>query len=148
MLVKLAPPTMADLLAVSAWFPLLNSGAQARVRDELREVDVPQGGALCRTGDTPVHWYGAIEGLLKWTVTSGDGRSVTLGGLVPDAEVVPDLFAPIQDRRALCAVVDRLNQRFGQDTVRYGLLPPHHVPYTGAKIAFGRIPTHFSGAVA
>ena len=29
----------------------------------------------------PVHWYGAIEGLLKWTVTSGDGRSVTLGGL-------------------------------------------------------------------
>ena len=29
----------------------------------------------------PVHWYGAIEGLLKWTVPSGDGRSVTLGGL-------------------------------------------------------------------
>lgn len=28
-----------------------------------------------------MHWYGAIEGLLKWTVTSGDGRSVTLGGL-------------------------------------------------------------------
>lgn len=67
--------------------------------------------------------------------------SVTLGGLVPDAGVSADLFAPAQDRRALCAVVDRLNQRFGQDTVRYGQLPPHHVPYTGAKIAFGRIPT-------
>lgn len=66
--------------------------------------------------------------------------SVTLGGLTPDAEVSPDLFAPAQDRRAICAVVDRLNQRFGQDTVRYGQLPPHHVPYTGAKIAFGRIP--------
>ena len=81
MLVKVTPPTMDDLLAASAWFPLLDSGAQARVRDELREVDVPQGGALCRLGDTPLHWYGAIEGLLKWTVTSGDGRSVTLGGL-------------------------------------------------------------------
>ena len=81
MLVKVTPPTMDDLLAASAWFPLLDSGAQARVRDELREVDVPQGGALCRLGDTPQHWYGAIEGLLKWTVTSGDGRSVTLGGL-------------------------------------------------------------------
>jgi len=81
MLVKATPPTMDDLLAASAWFPLLNSAAQARVRDELREVDVPQGGALCRLGDTPLHWYGAIEGLLKWTVTSGDGRSVTLGGL-------------------------------------------------------------------
>ena len=81
MLVKVMPPTMDDLLAASAWLPLLDSGAQARVRDELREVDVPQGGALCRLGDTPLHWYGAIEGLLKWTVTSGDGRSVTLGGL-------------------------------------------------------------------
>ena len=62
MLVKVTPPTMDDLLAASAWFPLLDSGAQARVRDELREVDVPQGGALCRLGDTPLHWYGAIEG--------------------------------------------------------------------------------------
>ena len=81
MLVKVTHPTVDDLLAASAWFPLLDSAAQARVRDELREVDVPQGGALCRLGDTPLHWYGAIEGLLKWTVTSGDGRSVTLGGL-------------------------------------------------------------------
>ena len=50
MLVKVTPSTMDDLLAASAWFPLLDSGAQARVRDELREVDVPQGGALCRRG--------------------------------------------------------------------------------------------------
>lgn len=68
MLVKVTPPTVDDLLAASAWFPLLDSAAQARVRDELREVDVPQGAALCRLGDTPLHWYGAIEGLLKWTV--------------------------------------------------------------------------------
>ena len=49
--------------------------------EELREVEVPQGSALCRRGDFPAHWYGAIEGLLKWTVTSDSGRSVTLGGL-------------------------------------------------------------------
>ena len=49
--------------------------------DDVREVEVLQGGALCRRGHTPVHWYGAIERLLKWTVPSGDGRSVTLGGL-------------------------------------------------------------------
>lgn len=67
--------------------------------------------------------------------------SVTLGGLLPDAEVIPDLFVPMRDRRAACEAIDRLNQRFGQDTVRFGPLPPHHVPYTGAKIAFGRIPT-------
>lgn len=81
MLVKLASPNIADPLKTSAWFPVLEDAAQQRVLDDLREVDVPQGGALCRRGDTPVHWYGAIDGLLKWTVTSGDGRSVTLGGL-------------------------------------------------------------------
>jgi CRP/FNR family transcriptional regulator, cyclic AMP receptor protein len=81
MSVKLASPNIADLLKTSAWFPVLDDAAQQRVLDDLREVDVPQGAALCRRGDTPVHWYGAIDGLLKWTVTSGDGRSVTLGGL-------------------------------------------------------------------
>jgi Nucleotidyltransferase/DNA polymerase involved in DNA repair len=66
--------------------------------------------------------------------------SVMLGGLISRARVMDDLFAPSEDRAPLCLAIDRLNQRFGQDTVRYGLLPPHHVPYTGAKIAFGRIP--------
>lgn len=69
--------------------------------------------------------------------------NITLGGLLPEADFVPDLFAvasePAQAAR-LNAVVDALNQRFGQDTIRYGELPRHHVAYTGAKIAFGRIP--------
>ena len=81
MLVQKAVPTAADLLNESAWFPLLDAAAQQRVLEDLREVAVPQGGALCRRGEVPLHWYGAIQGLLKWTVTSDDGRSVTLGGL-------------------------------------------------------------------
>lgn len=76
-----ARPTLDDLLSSSAWFPTLETGVQARVRDEMREVDVPAGAALCRMGDAPLHWYGAIEGLLKWSVGTADGRSVTLGGL-------------------------------------------------------------------
>lgn len=74
-------PSTTSLLAASAWFPLLDSPAQQRVLDDAREVNVPAGGALCRRGDVPLHWYGAIEGLLKWSVTSPDGRAVTLGGL-------------------------------------------------------------------
>lgn len=67
---------------------------------------------------------------------------VTLGGLVPVAEHIPDLFAgQASDPRAdLCGLIDQLNRRYGQDTVRFGPLPRHRVPYTGAKIAFGRIP--------
>jgi DNA polymerase-4 len=70
---------------------------------------------------------------------------VALGGLVPVAQYVPDLFDPrpsgqTSPREGLCRMIDTLNLRFGQDTVRFGPLPRHHVPYTGAKIAFGRIP--------
>lgn len=76
-------PTLSldNLLASSAWFPQLDLAAQQRVLDDMREVDVPAGGALCRRGDVPQHWFGAIDGLLKWSVTSDDGRAVTLGGL-------------------------------------------------------------------
>ncbi len=77
-----------------------------------------------------------------------DPRSVyvTLGGLIRPEAMTADLFdqapsAPSIDRTRLCRAVDRLNHRFGQNTVRFGQLPPHRVPYTGAKIAFGRIPT-------
>jgi len=69
---------------------------------------------------------------------------VVLGGLLPLGQETGDLFDPAPEplprRTDLCHSIDALNQRFGQDTVRFGQLPPHRVPYTGAKIAFGRIP--------
>ena len=74
-------PTLDTLLDGSAWFPSLTPRAQARVRDDMHEVDVNAGAFLCRIGDVPQHWYGAIDGLLKWCVSSEDGRSVPLGGL-------------------------------------------------------------------
>lgn len=82
---RTAPPaassTIDSLLAGSSWFPALDAAAQARVRDDMQEVEVAAGASLCRMGDQPLHWYGAIDGLLKWCVTGPDGRSVTLGGL-------------------------------------------------------------------
>ena len=75
------PPTLDDLLLQSAWFPALGAAVQAHVRDQMQEVDVLAGTALCRMGDTPLHWYGAIDGLLKWSVSNAEGQSVTLGGL-------------------------------------------------------------------
>lgn len=74
-------PSLQGLLDSSAWFPALDAPVRERVHEEMREVDVASGAALCRRGDTPLHWYGTIAGLLKWCVTSADGRSVTLGGL-------------------------------------------------------------------
>ncbi|MCX8509929.1 MAG: hypothetical protein ORN49_13805, partial [Rhodobacteraceae bacterium] len=59
---------------------------------------------------------------------------VALGGLVRAEGLAGDLFDRPRDnpsaRTDLCRLIDRLNQKFGQDTVRFGQLPPHHVPYT------------------
>jgi CRP-like cAMP-binding protein len=73
--------TIPRLLERSGWFPELDAKAQARVLEDMREEPVAAGAALCRRGEVPLHWYGTLEGLLKWSVTSDDGRSVTFGGL-------------------------------------------------------------------
>lgn len=72
--------------------------------------------------------------------------SVMLGGLVPAHRHTADLFeertrAGMRTlREDLCVLVDTVNQRYGQDTLIYGERHREITPYTGAKIAFGRIP--------
>lgn len=71
---------------------------------------------------------------------------VMLGGLTDRAAHTADLFetrasGDLSPREALCAQIDALNQRYGQDTIIFGERPVEIAPYTGAKIAFGRIPT-------
>ncbi|MEM9279578.1 MAG: type VI secretion protein ImpB [Pseudomonadota bacterium] len=71
---------------------------------------------------------------------------VMLGGLTDQNQHTADLFETrpgsglSTGREKLCAAVDALNQRYGQDTIIYGEKPKEITPYTGAKIAFGRIP--------
>ncbi len=69
--------------------------------------------------------------------------SVMLGGLQEVGADTGDLLGAREEqtgREALCSAIDGLNRKFGQDTIRFGELPPHKVAYTGAKIAFNRIP--------
>ncbi len=72
--------------------------------------------------------------------------SVMLGGLVPVYRHTADLFedrtgsGQRTSREDLCVLIDAINQRYGQDTLIYGERPREITPFTGAKIAFGRIP--------
>jgi len=70
---------------------------------------------------------------------------VTLSGLTPVSEEQPDLFGwtPASDEHAgrlkLSDALDRLNARYGRDTVSIGAAA--RLPrYTGTKVAFNRIP--------
>ncbi|MGQ0675408.1 MAG: DinB/UmuC family translesion DNA polymerase [Rhodospirillales bacterium] len=77
--------------------------------------------------------------------------SVVLHGLTNDALAMPDLFDALgssrptprftpRPRACLSPMIDRLNARFGQDTIVLGAKPADRAGYMGAKIAFTRIP--------
>jgi DNA polymerase-4 len=80
----------------------------------------------------------------------GSGRikktGVVLSGLVANDALVPDLFgmtaaAGTNPRHsAVSHAMDRLNQRYGRNTVSIGSQPPALPRDTGTKIAFTRIP--------
>lgn len=74
--------------------------------------------------------------------------SVTLFKLTPEGEGQGNLFGALssemQQRRQkserLSRALDRLNQRYGRDTVSIGMMPADGRNFSGTKIAFTRIP--------
>ncbi len=72
---------------------------------------------------------------------------VSLHGLIASHRLQLDLFdQPATDAAArtraenLSRTLDRINQRFGRDSIQVGLLAGERADYTGSKIAFTRIP--------
>lgn len=73
--------SVQSLLERSVWYPQLEEGVRAHVLAETQERPVALGAALGLHGDTAAHWCGVLAGVLKWSATAANGRSVTLGGL-------------------------------------------------------------------
>lgn len=72
--------TLDALLEQSSWFIALDTPARTLVRAEAREHAVVQGDSVSRYGELQHAWYGILEGLIKWSITTADGRTITLGG--------------------------------------------------------------------
>ena len=68
------------LLADSTWFRQINEAARQQVRADIVERSISAGESLDHQGESQRHWYGVLEGLLKWSINAHDGRTVTLGG--------------------------------------------------------------------
>jgi len=54
----------------------------ARVEAEVVERFVPAGGYVCHKGDQVDHWIGVIDGLLKMSSDSPEGKTVTFTGVL------------------------------------------------------------------
>lgn len=72
--------TLDELLDQSAWFAQLDDASRRQVRESTTERAVAAGQALSHHGDRQHAWFGVLEGLIKWSITARDGRTLTLGG--------------------------------------------------------------------
>ncbi|MDX1949925.1 MAG: DNA-directed DNA polymerase [Rickettsiales bacterium] len=72
--------------------------------------------------------------------------SVSLFGLVNDDKIYPDLFEEEKDMKQIkkqefaSKAMDKLNAKFGKDTIVIGFTPNVSSQFSGTKIAFNRIP--------
>ena len=63
------------------WARTLDDAQLRRVEGELSIVDFPGGTVVCRRGDRVDTWVGVLDGLIKISNVSSEGKAVTLAGV-------------------------------------------------------------------
>jgi len=71
----------ADLLRASIWAKSLTGAELRQVESEMIERVVPAGGFVSHKGEPVDHWIGVIDGLLKLSSMSSEGKAVTFAGI-------------------------------------------------------------------
>ena len=74
-------PHLNDLLEASVWTKELSPQQLELVRAETIERAMAEGSYTCRKGEAVEHWIGVIEGLLKLSIDSPEGKTATLTGV-------------------------------------------------------------------
>ncbi len=73
--------TTDSLHLAAAWFRLLDTGQQQRVTQDVVVSHVAAGSIIVRKGDLALAWIGVIDGLIKVSVGTSDGRTASLTGV-------------------------------------------------------------------
>jgi CRP/FNR family transcriptional regulator, cyclic AMP receptor protein len=75
-------PTALELQAIP-WLSLLSAQEHLRACAALQVGDAAHGDYVCRVGKPVTYWFGLIDGLLKMSNETADGRNITLIGVPP-----------------------------------------------------------------
>src|SRR5574343_435325 len=78
-----SPITMQQALRSAIWAQQLTPEQLARVEADTFETFVPKGGYVCRKGEMVENWLGIMDGMVKMTNFSANGKSVTFSGVPP-----------------------------------------------------------------
>jgi CRP/FNR family cyclic AMP-dependent transcriptional regulator len=74
------PPTAQELLAIP-WLALLSKSDYDYVLPEIKVTLANEGDVICRIGRPVTYWFGVIEGLLKMSSDSVEGKTMTFVGV-------------------------------------------------------------------
>ncbi len=74
-------PAAPQELATIPWLAQLAPEWRTRVVEQLRVTQAAQGEYICRVGKPVSHWFGVIEGLIKMSSDSEDGKTTTFIGV-------------------------------------------------------------------
>jgi CRP/FNR family transcriptional regulator, cyclic AMP receptor protein len=75
-------PSALELQAIP-WLGLLSAQEHLRACAALQVGDAAASDYVCRVGRPVTYWFGLIDGLLKMSNETADGRSITLTGVPP-----------------------------------------------------------------
>ncbi len=73
---------LAEALARTQWAAVLTPAQMERVQLDASERIVKAGAHVCTRGDPPDYWLGVIDGLLKMSSVSHDGKAITFTGML------------------------------------------------------------------
>ena len=80
-----ASDSLTNMLRTAVWAQSLTAEQMARVESDVIERFVPAGGYACRKGDPVEHWFGIVDGLLKMSSVSPEGKTITFTGVLGGA---------------------------------------------------------------
>jgi CRP/FNR family cyclic AMP-dependent transcriptional regulator len=73
----------AHELTTIPWIRLLTPLERQRAEEDLKVADALPGEYLCRTGRPVTYWFGVVDGLLKMSSDSAEGKTMTFTGVPP-----------------------------------------------------------------
>jgi len=74
--------SLKEMLQHAVWAGALAPEQMARVEADVVERFVPAGGYVCHKGEPVDHWIGVVDGLLKMSSVSPEGKTVTFTGML------------------------------------------------------------------
>jgi CRP/FNR family cyclic AMP-dependent transcriptional regulator len=74
-------PTLNEMIAESKWADVLTPDERSVVEAQTIACSVAKGDDVCRKGEPVSHWIGVVDGLVKITTVSSQGKLATFSGV-------------------------------------------------------------------